>query len=498
MSRYTIGIDSSTTATKAVLVDEGGRVVGVASSGYGVETPKALWSEQHPDLWWDATVAALRDLLAGTDVDAGEVAAVGLTGQMHGLVLLDGDDRPLRNALLWNDQRTAAECDEIRERVGRERLVAATGNDALTGLTAPKILWVRNHEPEIWERTTGILLPKDFVRLRLTGERATDVADGGGTLLIDLATRTWSDEVVAALEIPPSWLPDTFEGTAVTGTVTAAAAAATGLREGTPVVAGGGDQAAAAVGTGAVDPGVVSVSLGTSGVVFAATDGPRFDPAGAVHAFPHAVPGRWHMMGVTLAAAGSLTWFRDTVAPDAGYDTLVEAAGDAPVGAEGLIFLPYLSGERAPHADPYARGAFVGLTTRHARGHLTRAVLEGVAFSLRDALDVMTAAGNLSPDHVRITGGGAQSPLWRQIIADVLDATVDTVNADEGAAYGAALLAAVGAGLWPTVQEASAAWTTVTGSTPPSGDVAAYADLHRIYRSLYPALAPAMHALRST
>ena len=500
--RHVVGIDTSTTATKAVLVDERGEVVAVAAATYAADAPHPLWSEQHPDLWWEATGRAVSEVLAAAGVDGGSVDAVGLTGQMHGLVALDEAGTPLRPAILWNDQRTGAECDEIRTRVGFERLVAITGNDALTGFTAPKILWMRNHEPDLYGRIGHVLLPKDFVRLRLTGEYACDRADGGGTLLFDHAARTWSSEVLAALDIPAVWLPPTFEGPEVTGTVSATGAAATGLAAGTPVVAGGGDQAASAVGTGAVAPGIVTASLGTSGVVFATTDGPAIDPQGRVHAFPHAVPGRWHMMGVTLAAAGSLAWLHDAVAPDRTYDELTALAAATPPGADGLLFLPYLSGERTPHPDPLARGAFVGLTTRHGLGHLVRAVMEGVVFSLGDALDVMVDAGVTRPRQIRISGGGARSQVWRGIVAAVLGAEVATVNTTEGAAYGAAVLAAVGAGWHASVDAATAAWvrvvdTTAHGRAGEAGAAAAgtYPELHDIYRSLYPALRPAMHRL---
>ncbi|MDO8836159.1 MAG: xylulokinase, partial [Vicinamibacterales bacterium] len=390
---YLLGIDVSTTATKALLCDERGEVVGVASREYPFDTPRPLWSEQAPALWWEAAVHSIRGVLAAAGVDAGDVAAVGLTGQMHGLVLLDGGGDVLRPAILWNDQRTGAECDEIRRRVGAARLIAVTGNDALTGFTAPKALWVRRHEPDVFERARHLLLPKDYVRLQLTGDYAMDVADGAGTLLMDVRARTWSDDVLTALGIPRAWMPPLFEGPAVTGRVTAAAAGATGLRAGTPVVAGGGDQAAQAVGVGAVREGIVALTLGTSGVVFAATSEPRIDPRGRLHAFCHAVPGRWHLMGVMLSAAGSLRWFRDTIAPGTPYPDLLAPAADVPAGCEGLVFLPYLTGERTPYPDPHARGAFVGLTVRHTRAHLTRAVLEGVAFGLRDGFDLMRAAG---------------------------------------------------------------------------------------------------------
>ena len=487
---HVIGIDASTTATKAVLVDEAGAVRGIGVTEYGFSVPRPLWSEQDPELWWDGAVAAIRSVLASTGVSGGDVAAIGLTGQMHGAVLLDAGDRVLRPAILWNDQRTGAECDAIRRAVGPERLVAITGNDALTGFTAPKLVWVRDHEPEVWRRIAHVLLPKDYVRLRLTGAYAVDKADGAGTLLFDLAARDWSAEVLDALEIDPAWMARTWEGPEVTGSVTADAAAATGLRPGTPVVAGGGDQAANAVGVGAVVAGRVALSLGTSGVVFATTDAPLFEPAGRVHAFCHAVPGRWHMMSVMLSAAGSLRWFRDSVAPGVDFGELVAAAADVPAGSEGLLFLPYLSGERSPHADPLARGAFVGLTLAHDLRHLTRAVLEGVAFGLRDGLDLMVAAGMPAPGQIRASGGGTASGLWRQILADVLGAEIATVNTSEGAAYGAGLLAAVGAGWHPTVEAASEALVTATPVAAPGPDAPRYDVAHAVYRDLYPALAP--------
>jgi xylulokinase len=483
-----LGIDVSTTATKAVLIDEAGAVVGVGSAEYPFETPRPLWSEQDPALWWDGAMAAISGVLAAAGRSGADVSAVGLTGQMHGLVLLDASDRVLRPAILWNDQRTAAECDAIRAAVGPERLVEITGNDALTGFTAPKLVWVRDHETDVWRRAVHVLLPKDFLRLRLTGEYAIDKADGAGTLLFDLAARDWSAEVLARLDIPPAWLPRTFEGPEVTSVVSAEAAAATGLRAGTPVVAGGGDQAANAVGVGVVEPGTMALSLGTSGVVFAATDRPLYEPRGRVHAFCHAVPGRWHLMSVMLSAAGSLRWFRDALAPGEAFGPLVATAESVPAGSGGLFFLPYLTGERSPHPDPLARGAFIGLTLAHDRRHLTRAVLEGVAFGLRDGLDLMTAAGLPAPTQVRASGGGTASALWRQILADVLDAEIATVETTEGAAYGAGLLAGVGAGWWPTVDAATDAVVRVTPMASPGPDAATYAERHATYRELYPAL----------
>ena len=485
-----LGIDVSTTATKAVLVDETGMVRGVGVAEYGFSAPRPLWSEQDPADWWDGSQAAIASVLAIAGISGEDVDAIGLTGQMHGLVLLDEADRVLRPAILWNDQRTAAECDAIRAAVGLERLIRITGNDALTGFTAPKLVWVRDHEPEVWSRAAHVLLPKDYLRLRLTGEHALDKADGAGTILFDLAARDWSAEIVAALGIPPAWLPPTFEGPHVTGTVTALAAAATGLRAGTPVVAGGGDQAANAVGVGVVAPGEMALSLGTSGVVFAATDRPLHEPRGIVHAFCHAVPGRWHMMSVMLSAAGSLRWFRDALAPTADFGALVETAADVEAATDGLFFLPYLTGERSPHPDPYARGAFVGLTVGHDRRHLTRAVIEGVAFGLRDGLDLMLAAGLPTPARVRASGGGIASPLWRSILADVLETEIATVSTTECGAYGSALLDAVGAGWFPDVETATRAIVSVNPVAAPGAGSEAYQEAHARFRALYPALAP--------
>jgi xylulokinase len=483
-----LGIDSSTTATKALLMGADGEVLGVASSEYTYDTPRPMWTEQHPSLWWQATVSSIRQVLSESGVDPADVKGLGLTGQMHGLVLLDRDGAVLRPAILWNDQRTGAECDEIRARLGKERLIQITGNDALTGFTAPKILWVKNNEPRIFARVRQILLPKDYVRFKLTGEYAVDKAGGAGTLLFNVRERDWSQVVVEALEIDPAWLPPTFEGTAVTGHVTRQVAEATGLIAGTPVMGGGGDQAAAAVGTGAVIEGVVSLSLGTSGVVFASADGPIIEPEGRLHAFCHAVPGKWHLMGVMLSAAGSLRWYRDTLAPGTDFDALVEPAANVAPGSDGLLFLPYLTGERTPHPDPLARGGFVGLTVRHTRAHLTRAVLEGVAFGLRDSFELMKEAGLADITQVRVTGGGARSPLWRQILADVLDVELVTVNTAEGAAYGAAVLAATGVGAFPDVASACEKIIQTTGSTTPGPASGTYGEMYPLYRALYPAL----------
>jgi len=484
-----LGIDVSTTASKALLINQAGDVVSCAVKPHTVSTPQPLWSEQDPEQWWQAVVASIRECLSEARLSGQMVSAIGLTGQMHGLVLLDQNRQVLRPAILWNDQRCGDECDEIRSIISSKRLIAITGNEALTGFTAPKIVWVKNHEPEIFSRARHVLLPKDYVRLKLTGALAMDKADGSGTMLFDLNRRDWSDAILKELDIPRDWMPETFEGPQITGEVSGKAADATGLNRGIPVVAGGGDQAAQAVGVGAVRPGIVALTLGTSGVVFASTESCLIESEGRLHAFCHAVPGRWHLMGVMLSAAGSLQWYRDTVAPSSSFEELMNEAQAVPPGSEGLIFLPYLSGERTPHPDPLARGAWVGLTVRHTRAHLTRSVLEGVAFGLKDCFELLTGAGLGSIDQVRISGGGAKSALWRQILADVLGAELAMVNTTEGAAYGAAILAGVGVGEWPDVETAcSGLVRTVQRVAPDIKTMPPYSKLHREYRKLYPIL----------
>ena len=493
-----LGIDLSTTGAKALLIDPKGRVVGSATTALSLSSPHLLWSEQEPREWWEATVNSVRQVLAETNVSGNDIAAIGLTGQMHGLVVLDAEHQVLRPAILWNDQRCGAECDEIRARVSLQRLVRITGNDALTGFTAPKILWLETNEPEIYRRIRHVLLPKDYIRFKLTGALAMDKADGSGTMLFDLGQRDWSPDILEALNIPAEWLPPTFEGHETTSEVSAAAAELTGLRAGTPVVAGGGDQSAQAVGVGVVRPGTIAVTLGTSGVVFAATESPLIEPAGRLHAFCHAVAGRWHLMGVMLSAAGSLQWYHDKFGREQSFAELVAQAAEAPAGSEGLLFLPYLSGERTPHPDPFARGAWIGLTGRHGPAHFTRSILEGVAFGLKDIFCLMKDAGLAPVDQIRLSGGGAKSALWRQILTDVFDAELVTVNTTEGAAFGAALLAGVGAGVWSNVDDACAQTVFVRDRiVPDPAAVHTYHAMYQQYVKLYPILKQTFHGLGS-
>jgi xylulokinase len=489
-----LGIDVGTGGSRAILVDEAGRVAQSATVEHEpFASPQTGWAEQDARDWWRASAGAVRALLASGAASADEIGCVGLTGQMHGAVLLDERDEVLRPAIIWCDVRTDPQCRALTERVGAQRLIELVLNPALAGFTLPKLLWVRETEPEIWARVRSVLLPKDYVRLRLTGERATDVADASGTLLLDVRRRAWSREMLRLTEIDERLLPRVFESTSLTGRISAAGAEATGLREGTPVVAGGGDQAAGAVGMGIVLPGAVSATIGTSGVVFAATDRPALDPGGRVHTFCHAVPGRWHVMGVTQAAGLSLRWFRDRFgagADDGGdpYERLIEEASGAPAGSDGAVWVPYLMGERTPHLDPHARAALVGLTASHTRAHVVRAILEGVAFSLRDTLTIFAEMG-VPVETIRLGGGGARSGLWRQIQADVYGHTVELVEAEEGAAYGAALLAGVGVGVWLTVDEACAASVRIRAKIAPDASASEVLDArYRTFQSIYPAL----------
>lgn len=494
--KYLLGIDLSTTGAKALLVTLQGKVAWSTSTDIPLSTPKPLWSEQNPLDWWNATCSSIRQVLKDSHSTGADVIAIGLTGQMHGLTLLNSKNDVLRPAILWNDQRTGAQCDSIRTLVGKQNLIAISGNDALTGFTAPKILWVRENEPDIYANIAHILLPKDYIRFRLSNDYAVDKADGSGTILFNLKNRDWSSEIIDALQIPLEWLPATFEGTERTGVLSVEAAADTGLNAGTPIFGGGGDQAAQAVGVGAVTPGIVALTLGTSGVVFTTTKDPIVEPEGRLHAFCHSIPNRWHLMGVMLSAAGSLRWYRDTFAPSMTFDELLSPAVSIPSGSEGLLFLPYLTGERTPYPDPLARGAFVGLNIRHSMAHLTRSVLEGVAFGLLDSFELMKSSGSTQVNQVRVSGGGAKSPLWRQILADVFNAELVTINTTEGAAYGAALLAGVGVGVWADVDEACNQTIEITGRTIPNEKaVASYQMYYKIYKDLYPSLKSISHSL---
>ena len=485
---YLMGLDISTTGAKALIIDESGTVIAVANTPQPISQPQPLWSEQNPSDWWDGISASIQAALAEAGLSGDDISAIGLTGQMHGLVLLDADGEVLRPSILWNDQRTGAQCVHMTARVGAERLLELTGNPAVTGFTAPKILWVRDEEPEAYARARQVLLPKDYIRYKLTDTYATDLAGASGTSLLNVAERAWSAEVLDALEIPAEWLPPVHEGTQVTSAISEAGAAATGLRVGTPVVGGGGDQAAGAVGMGCVTPDKIGVTVGTSGVVFAPLSSYAYEPEGRLHAFCHALPETWHFMGVMLSAAGSLQWYKDTFAPAIDFDSLLAEAAKAPAGSQGLFFLPYLSGERTPHPDPLARGAFIGMTTRHSRGHMTRAVLEGVAFGLKDSFTLIDQAGLPAEYEVRISGGGAKSPIWQQIIADVLAAPLVNINTTEGGAFGAAILASVAAGAYTDVASACAAMIQTGDNVAVGADSAIYAERYEIFRSLYPAL----------
>lgn len=488
-----LGIDIGTTGARVVAVETGdGRVVTEASTGFPLESPRPGWAEQNPEDWWAATQKALE--MVTTELDD-TVIAVGLTGQMHGSVFLDEHDAVVRPALLWNDQRTEAQCDAITERVGPERLIAITGNPALTGFQAPKILWLRDEEPDNYDRVRRVLLPKDYVRLRLTGEPATDASDASGTLLLDIGKRDWSSEILDALELPAEWLPPVFEGPEITGRVSDDLAGRLGLPPGIPVAAGGGDNAAAAVGTGVIRPGILSSSIGTSGVVFAHTSEFTPDPSGRIHAFCHAVPGEYHVMSVTLSAGGSLQWWRNLLGGDVTYDELVDGAARVAPGSDGLMFLPYLSGERTPHLDPSARGAFLGLTSRHTRAHMTRAVMEGVVFSLRDGLEIMKELA-IPCEEVRATGGGARSPLWRNLQADIYGSDIRRTAAEEGPAFGAALLGGVAAGAYGDVADACSRIAMHDETVrPDSGRANLYERLYDVYTGLYPQVQPQMNRL---
>jgi len=495
MSKYVLGLDVGTGGTRAVVIDEAGRVVASATEEHEpFASPSIGWAEQRPEDWWRAAGIAIRKALGEGKVRSDQIVCVGFSGQMHGAVMLDSAGEVVRPALIWCDVRTEKQCLELNQRIGRDRLIQLTCNPALTNFTLTKLLWVRENEPENWQRVRSVMLPKDYVRFRLTGERATDVADASGMLMLDVARRRWSGEVLQAVGIDPALLPALYESPEVCGKVSDKGAVASGLAAGTPVVAGAGDQAAGATGMGIVRPGAVSATIGTSGVVFAATDRPALDTKGRMHTFCHAVPGRWHVMGVTQAAGLSLRWFRDNFGCAAAtdgrdpYELLTAEAAKVPAGADGLLWAPYLMGERTPHLDANARGALVGLTASHTRSHVVRAILEGVAFSLQDSFTMLREM-QVPVTSIRLGGGGARSELWRQIQADIYGQEVERVEAEEGAAYGAALLAGVGAKMWASVEEACDAVVKVKDRVRPNpANASKMTSCYVGYRRLYPAL----------
>ena len=494
-----LGIDIGTSGTKTLAVNEDGAILASATAEYPLDSPHPGWSEQDPAHWWHATCATVKEVVSESGAKPADVKGIGLSGQMHGSVFLDKNGEVIRPALLWNDQRTARQCEEITEKAGgREALIGMVANPALTGFTAPKILWLREHEPQNYERMTQCLLPKDYVRFKLTGQFATEVSDASGTLLLDVVNRRWSGELISKLGLDAAHYPKVYESQEVSGGLTAVVAADLGLKEGTLVVGGGGDQAAGAVGNGIVSAGVVSATMGTSGVVFAHSDKVQVDPQGRLHTFCHAVPGKWHVMGVVLSAAGSLQWYRNQLcqvqqeaAKKQGvdvYELITKDAEAAPAGSEGLFFLPYLTGERTPHADPDARGAWVGLSLRHDRRHFARSVIEGATYAMRDCMEI-TRGMNIPVSQVRVSGGGAKSVFWRRVQAGMYGLPVCRINAEEGPAYGVALLAMAGTGAYGSVQEACEATIRVVEETAPdAAEQATYERGHAIYQSLYASL----------
>lgn len=497
---YLLGIDVGTSGTKALLINasNGGEVVATSTKTYPLYTPKPQWAEQEPEDWWQATIAAIKDIITQSGVNPKNIKGMGLSGQMHGSVFLDADNQVIRPAILWCDQRTQAECDWITDTVGCEKVVELICNPVLTGFTAGKIIWLRNNEPKAFERVRKILLPKDYIRFKLTGEFATEVSDASGTALFNVKKRDWAYEMLDDMEIPKEWMPKAYESPEVSGKISAEAASLTGLAKGMPVVGGGGDQAAGAVGNGIVESGIISSTVGTSGVVFAFADKPVVDPKLRVHTFCHAVPDKWHVMGVMLSAGGSLRWYRDTFCESEAavaramdtdaYDVISEEASKAPVGSEGLMMLPYLTGERTPYPDPHARGVFFGITLRSNKAHFSRAVLEGVSYGLRDSFSILEEMG-VPISEVRASGGGARSELWRHIQADVTGYNHVTINIDEGPALGVALLAGVGTGIYPSVEEACRQVIKVVNTTPVNiANKATYDKYYPVYQSLYQSL----------
>ncbi len=484
-----LGIDIGTGGSRALLVNSQGEVVAAHTAAHEeILMLQPLWAEQRPENWWDAAVASVQGVLAASGIVPSEIKGVGLSGQMHGLVVLDASNQVLRPSLIWCDQRSQAQVDWVNSTVGRQKVLDCIANPVLTGFTLPKLLWVRDHEPEVYEKVRKVLLPKDYIRFKLTGDFATEVSDASGTALFDVVNRRWSTELASAVGVDPAGLPKCYESSDITGTISKEASALTGIPEGTPVVGGGGDQAASAVGNGIVSAGIVSCTLGTSGVVFAHMEQVAYDPAGRVHTFCHAVRDKWHVMGVTQGAGLSLQWFRNQLAPGIDYDMLMAEAATSPAGSQGLQWLPYLMGERTPHLDAMARGGWIGLTAKHRRADLIRSLIEGVSYSQKDCLDIVEGLG-VAVGSVRASGGGAKSPFWRQILADVFDKPVVTLASQEGSALGAALLAMVGTGEYTSVPEVCGAVVREQARVEPDAATAAiYSKGHKVYQSLYPAL----------
>ena len=487
---YWLGIDIGTGSSRALLVNDKGTIVaGVTAPHEDIHMERPMWAEQRPEDWWNAARKAIRGVLAKAGAKGKDVHAVGLSGQMHGLVILDEDNAVIRPSLIWCDQRSQPQVDWINSKVGKQKILDCIANPVLTGFTLPKLLWVRENEPANYERVRKMLLPKDYIRFMLTGEFATEVSDASGTALFDVVNRRWSFELAAAVGVDKSILPVSYESNEVSGRITMLAGAQTGLEAGTPVVGGGGDQAASAVGNGIVETGIVSCTLGTSGVVFAHMDKVAYDPAGRVHTFCHAVRGKWHVMGVTQGAGLSLQWFRNQLMPGTNYDDMTAEAATAVAGAQGLFWLPYLMGERTPHLDATARGGFVGLTARHTRADMIRAVIEGVSFSQADCLDIIEGMG-VAVESVRVSGGGAQSPFWRQMLADILAKKVVTLETQEGSAHGAALLALAGSTNTSIREVCHQAVREVESLNPRESESKRYGAAHKVYQAIYPALKP--------
>ena len=493
--KYILSLDIGTTSTRAIIIDEDGALISSSTKDYELYTPKPGWAEQDPIDWWGASVFTIKEAIKSSNISPKDISAIGLSGQMHGSVFLDRNGEVIRPAILWCDQRTNDQCNKIYKIFGRQNFIKLSYNKALPGFTAPKILWLEEKEPQNYKKVSKILLPKDYIRYRLSGKYVTEVSDASGTILMDIAKRCWSHEILDGLDIDRDLLPDVYESTEITSYVSKQASSVTGLIEGTPIAGGASDNAAGAVGSGIIREGLISDSIGTSGVVFAYSKKPLYDSQGRVHSFCHAVPGRWHLTGVTLSAAGSLKWYYENFGPSRkiegmhpgikGYNLLNKEAESIPAGSEGLIFLPYLSGERTPHADPYARGVFFGLSYLHTQDHFVRSIMEGVAFSQLDCLSFMRKL-NIVSDKIVLFGGGAKSKVWRQIISDVMNAKIVTLNVEEGPAYGAALIAGVGCGIYSSVEEAADKTIKEASQIDPIREnVKKYEKLYGIYGSLY-------------